>query len=78
MLKKAAVTFGDPLMAQPFQNIDVAKTKINCVQGDQVCNAMFAISAAHLSYGTNGAVPASVTFIQQVIGPLPPAGASPA
>jgi len=63
----AAVTFGDPLQSQPFANIDAAKTKINCAPGDQVCNEKFQISAAHLSYGTNGDIPASVKFIQSAM-----------
>ncbi|KAF2436161.1 cutinase [Tothia fuscella] len=69
----AAVTFGDPLMDQDFANIDAAKTKVNCVQGDGVCNGQFAISAAHLSYGSNGNVDDSVQFIMQMVGGAAPA-----
>jgi cutinase len=69
------VTFGDPLQAQPFANIAAAKTKVNCAQGDAVCQDMFQISAAHLSYGMNGDVGTSVAFIQQMVGPLPKAAA---
>ena len=58
------MTFGDPLQMQAFQNIDAANTKINCAQGDPVCNSQFIITAAHLSYTSNGDVPATVQFIQ--------------
>jgi len=64
----AAVTFGDPLQAQPFVGIDAAKTKINCADGDAVCNAQFQISAAHLSYGTNGNIEQSVQFVKTAMG----------
>jgi len=64
----AALTFGDPLMTQAFANIDAANTKINCNAGDPVCMEMFIITAAHLAYGTDGAVPNSVTFLQGVLG----------
>lgn len=67
------MTFGDPLMDQKFQNIDPAKTKINCAQGDQVCQGQFAISAAHLSYGNNGNVGDSVAFIMSMLGATPKA-----
>jgi cutinase len=62
------VTFGDPLQKDAFANIDAAKTKVNCATGDQVCNEMFLISAAHLSYGKNGDVGTSVQFIQKAMG----------
>jgi hypothetical protein len=62
------VTFGDPLKAQAFANIDAANTLINCNQGDPVCMAEFIITAAHLAYGTNGDVPNSVTFLQGILG----------
>jgi cutinase len=65
---QAAVTFGDPLQADQFANIDQAKTKVNCAQGDQVCNEQFLISAAHLSYGKNGNVEESVAFVKGVMG----------
>ena len=61
------MTFGDPLRTQAFQNIDSSKTLINCAAGDDVCNDMFVISAAHLSYGTNGDIQKSVSFIQQTL-----------
>ncbi|KAF4309168.1 putative cutinase [Botryosphaeria dothidea] len=59
----AAVTFGDPLRAQPFQNIDSSKTKIFCATGDLVCTNQFIITAAHLSYATASTGPAA-EFIQ--------------
>lgn len=59
------MTFGDPLRNQSFQNINAAQTLINCAPGDDVCDDEFVISAAHLSYGTNGDVQKSATFIQQ-------------
>ncbi|MCJ1369994.1 hypothetical protein MMC20_001206 [Loxospora ochrophaea] len=62
----AAVTFGDPLRTQAFQNIDADKTKIYCAAGDEVCNDEFVISAAHLSYASTDAAPAA-TFIKSVI-----------
>ncbi|KAL0261631.1 hypothetical protein SLS55_003061 [Diplodia seriata] len=48
----AAVTFGDPLQAQAFKNIDSSKTKIFCATGDLVCTNQFIITPAHLSYAT--------------------------
>jgi cutinase len=65
---QAAVTFGDPLRTQQFQNINIADTKINCNANDQVCNGMFKISAAHLAYGNNGDIPLSVQFLQGILG----------
>lgn len=65
---QAAITFGDPLQKTAFANIDPARTKVNCNQGDQVCNEMFLISAAHLSYGRNGDVEESVAFVKGVLG----------
>ena len=65
-MTQAAVTFGDPLQTQPFMNIDPAKTKIFCNQGDGVCAGMFAISQAHLSYGMTS-VPAAVDFVMGAI-----------
>lgn len=67
-VNQAAVTFGDPLKAQAFANIDAANTLINCNNGDPVCMEMFVITAAHLAYGTDGAVPNSVTFLQGILG----------
>lgn len=62
------MTFGDPLKTQKFANIPAANTKINCATGDPVCMSMFVITAAHLSYGMNGDIPASVKFVQGLMG----------
>ncbi|GME35746.1 putative cutinase [Neofusicoccum parvum] len=59
----AAVTFGDPLQAQPFQNIEASRTKIFCATGDLVCTNQFIITPAHLSYATASVGPAA-EFIQ--------------
>lgn len=64
----AAVTFGDPLQAQAFKNIDKSHTKIFCNIGDGVCMDAFIISAAHLSYTTDGSIGRAASFIQSVIG----------
>lgn len=61
---QAAVTFGDPLMTQAFKNIAQEKTKINCNTFDAVCKSMFIISMAHLSYGKDGAIGKSITFLK--------------
>lgn len=62
----AAVTFGDPLQAQKFQNIDAGKTKIFCNQGDGVCQDAFIISAAHLSYAQDSIQPATQFIATQI------------
>ncbi|KAE9965348.1 hypothetical protein EG328_009799 [Venturia inaequalis] len=64
----SVVTFGDPLRKDNFANIEQAKTKVNCAAGDQVCNELFLISAAHLSYGVNGDVDSSVAFVKSAMG----------
>jgi cutinase len=43
------------------------KAKIFCNAGDGVCNAAFSISAAHLSYTTNGDIGKAVDFIASVL-----------
>ncbi|KAH7057343.1 cutinase precursor [Macrophomina phaseolina] len=63
----AAVTFGDPLRAQPFQNIETKRTKIFCATGDLVCTNQFIITAAHLSYATQSTGPAA-EFIKSQLG----------
>ncbi|KAL1637698.1 hypothetical protein SLS58_009123 [Diplodia intermedia] len=65
----AAVTFGDPLKAQQFKNIDQSRTKIFCAAGDMVCSNQFIITPAHLSYATESVGPAA-EFIQQQLGTL--------
>ena len=62
----AAVTFGDPLSSQPFQNINASQTKVFCADGDAVCNGTFNITPAHLSYGSDANDAAS--FVKQALG----------
>ncbi|EOD51797.1 hypothetical protein GTA08_BOTSDO09527 [Neofusicoccum parvum] len=71
----AAVTFGDPLKAQPFKNIDQSKTKIFCAAGDLVCTNQFIITPAHLSYASASTGPAA-EFIQSQLGSTSSTGAS--
>ncbi|EKG13583.1 hypothetical protein MPH_09279 [Macrophomina phaseolina MS6] len=70
----AAVTFGDPLRAQPFRNIDQSKTKIFCAAGDLVCTNQFIITPAHLSYASASTGPAA-EFIQSQLGSTPSSSA---
>jgi Cutinase len=48
------------------------RTKVFCNSGDGVCTGSFSISAAHLSYTTNGDIAKGAAFAVQVIneGPL--------
>ena len=48
-----AVLFGDPEKTAPLTGIPAANVLEICADGDGVCNGSFAISAAHLSYGSN-------------------------
>ncbi|KAF2229361.1 carbohydrate esterase family 5 protein [Viridothelium virens] len=59
----AVTTFGDPVQKEAFQGVPQSRTKIFCAQGDGVCNGVFAISAAHLSYTQTSITPAA-QFIQ--------------
>ncbi|TID22024.1 carbohydrate esterase family 5 protein [Venturia nashicola] len=65
---RAVVTFGDPLRRDEFLNIEKERTRVNCVGGDLVCDELFVVSAAHLSYGANGDVEGSVGFVGGVLG----------
>lgn len=65
---QAAVTFGDPLENTTFSNIDASKTKVYCAQGDAVCYGQFSISAAHLSYGSDGDTTTGAQFIVSALG----------
>ncbi|EOD44456.1 Cutinase [Neofusicoccum parvum] len=59
---KAVTVFGDPMKGQAIKNIDASKVKTFCNDGDQVCNGMFAITQAHLQYGSD--TPAAASFIK--------------
>jgi len=87
----AAVTFGDPLKNyQQFGpgtwgSLPPERTLVFCNQGDGVCGGAFSISAAHLSYTSNGDIAKGVAFVAKQIealgpGPLkaapPPPGAN--
>jgi len=70
----AAITYGDP-MATIAAKMNVGiwgclpedRTKVFCNKGDGVCGGAFSISAAHMSYTTNGDVGKGATFASQMI-----------
>nr|OQO24282.1 hypothetical protein B0A51_07984 [Rachicladosporium sp. CCFEE 5018] len=65
----SAVLFGDPLLRQSVGNLPASKVKEFCASGDGVCEGgTFSISAAHLSYTSNGDTTAGAQFIAQQAG----------
>ena len=88
---KAAVTFGAPLKNyQQFGpgtwgSLPSDRTLVFCNSGDGVCGGAFSISAAHLSYTSNGDIAKGVAFVSKMVDALgskaleaapPPAGAN--
>lgn len=67
-LVSAAVIFGDPENGLAVGNLPSSKVMEFCANGDDVCNGngTFAITPAHLSYGSNGTEAAQ--FIVDVLG----------
>jgi len=64
----AAVTFGDPLKVAVgkypvWGKLPDSRAKLFCNSGDGVCGGAFSISAAHLSYTSNGDIGKAVEFI---------------
>ncbi|KAH7097265.1 cutinase-domain-containing protein [Auriculariales sp. MPI-PUGE-AT-0066] len=66
---QAVVTFGDPLSATPFDQVDAARTKVFCNEGDEVCNNKPIILPPHFTYGTVAIEPA-VAFITNQSSPI--------
>lgn len=65
----SAVIFGDPELRQSVGSLPSSKVKEFCASGDGVCETgTFSISAAHLSYTTNGDTKQGAQFIQQQAG----------
>ncbi|KAK6437236.1 hypothetical protein LTR95_006566 [Oleoguttula sp. CCFEE 5521] len=65
----SAVLYGDPMQRQSVGSLPASKVKQFCASGDGVCeNGTFSISAAHLSYTSNGDVTAGAQFIAQQAG----------
>jgi len=68
----AAVTFGDPLKVAVgkypvWGKLPESRAKLFCNSGDGVCGGAFSISAAHLSYTSNGDIGKAVEFISGAI-----------
>lgn len=69
----AAVTYGDPLKNyQQFGpgtwgSLPAERTLVFCNQGDGVCGGAFSISAAHLSYTSNGDIAKGVSFVVKTL-----------
>jgi hypothetical protein len=66
------VTYGDPLKNYNFGpgtwgSLPKERTLIFCNQGDGVCGGAFSISAAHLSYTSNGDIRKGVDFVAKTI-----------
>jgi len=78
----AAVTFGDPLKVAVgkypvWGKLPDARAKLFCNSGDGVCGGAFSISAAHLSYTSNGDIGKAVDFITGAIAAMDAAPAAP-
>lgn len=63
---KGVVVFGDPFNGAPIKGVPKEKLKIFCNPGDGVCNGKFAISAAHMSYGST--IGDATKAMQQFVG----------
>jgi Cutinase len=69
---QAAVTYGDPLKNYAkamggWGKLPEERSKVFCNQGDGVCGGAFSISAAHLSYTSNGDIAKGVSFVVDAI-----------
>jgi predicted esterase len=64
----AAVLFGDPFNGQSVGNLPSSAVEEFCASGDSVCDGSgsFAITQAHLTYGSNA--DDAATFIIQALG----------
>jgi hypothetical protein len=72
---QAAVTYGDPLKNYGFGpgtwgSLPKERTLIFCNSGDGVCGGAFSISAAHLSYTSNGDIKKGVDFVAKTLSAL--------
>lgn len=67
-LVSAAIIFGDPFNGLPVGDLPASDVKEFCATGDDVCNGngTFAITAAHLTYGSNATEAAQ--WIVDIIG----------
>jgi hypothetical protein len=89
---QAAVTYGDPLKNYEtlglggWGSLPKSHTLVFCNSGDGVCGGAFSISAAHLSYTSNGDISKGVEFVSKFItdggegvsdAPPAPAGGAP-
>jgi len=68
----AAVTYGDPLKNYQtslggWGKLPKEHAMVFCNSGDGVCGGAFSISAAHLSYTSNGDINKGVNFVAKVI-----------
>jgi len=69
----AAVTYGDPLKNYEvlglggWGSLPKSHSLVFCNTGDGVCGGAFSISAAHLSYTSNGDIQKGVDFVAKVI-----------
>jgi len=65
----AIVVYGDPENGEAFGSVSSSLVKSFCASGDDVCqDDSFEVTAAHLSYESNGDLPAGATFAEQVTG----------
>ncbi|TID17947.1 cutinase-domain-containing protein [Venturia nashicola] len=68
-----ALTYGDPLAGERTKAfggwgcLPDTRAKVFCNAGDGVCGGAFSISAAHLSYTTNGDIAKGAAFAVQII-----------
>jgi len=73
----AAVTYGDPMAGERTKMLGgwgclpEDRTSVFCNKGDGVCTGQFSISAAHLSYTSNGDIAKGAAFAVAAINKMP-------
>ena len=68
------MTYGDPLKNYEalglggWGSLPKSHTMVFCNSGDGVCGGAFSISAAHLSYTSNGDINKGIEFVAKIVG----------
>jgi len=65
-LIKGLALFGDPFNGASVKGIDQKRVKTWCSNSDGVCKGQFSISAAHMSYTSNGDVTKAAAWIKEI------------